>query len=382
MNLLLLGGIGGVSLDASRDLVQDGGFDRILLADADLERALELGLEMGLAQEQITSSDASDQDALVELMRGFDVVMNGLPKLLALNVLRAAIKTGCHVADLGSPTADLEAYNQEAREARITYLAGCGATPGITNMMALLGARQLETVEEINIHFAAFRAFGLSPALIHTTLWEFDPAIQERAYYEDGRFHSVPPFSGEKVVAFPQPIGEQSVYFVPHGETRTLPGNLGVQRVFTRGCFPPRVMRFLRVILEYGFYRTAPIRINEVSIGPRQLLTQYLLQVPEGGEQDIWGYGLQVEVLGQQDGKALKVSYHTTHPGMDRWGVPGAYAKNVALPLAVGVRMLMQGAQLSYGVGAPEALLPPEPFFEMLAVREIHLHESIQEIDR
>jgi hypothetical protein len=157
MNLLLLGGIGGVSLDASRDLIHGGGFDHVLLADVDLERARQLGLEMGLAPEQIARIDASDRAALVELMRGFDVVMNGLPKLLAPNVLRSAIEVGCHVADLGSPTADLEQYDREAREARITYLAGCGATPGITNMMALLGARQLETVEEINIHFAAFR---------------------------------------------------------------------------------------------------------------------------------------------------------------------------------------------------------------------------------
>ena len=156
MNLLLLGGIGGVSLDASRDLISGSGFEHVLLADVNLERARQFGLEMGLPPEQIARIDASDQTALVELMRGFDVVMNGLPKLLAPNVLRAAIEVGCHVADLGSPTADLEQYDREAREARITYLAGCGATPGITNMMALLGAQKLEAVED-----------GLAHLLLH-----------------------------------------------------------------------------------------------------------------------------------------------------------------------------------------------------------------------
>jgi hypothetical protein len=38
MNLLLLGGIGGVSLDASRDLIASG-FEHVLLADNDSERA-------------------------------------------------------------------------------------------------------------------------------------------------------------------------------------------------------------------------------------------------------------------------------------------------------------------------------------------------------
>ncbi|MCK4975911.1 MAG: saccharopine dehydrogenase NADP-binding domain-containing protein [Anaerolineales bacterium] len=380
MKVLLLGGIGGVSLDASQDIFQNGGFDEIILADANLKRAQDLGKEMGLPSKSVVHIDASDQSALTELMRGFDVVLNGLPKLLAPNVLKAAIQVGAHVADLGSPTADLEAFDEEARKAGITYLAGCGATPGITNMMALQGAKQLDVVDEINVNFAAFRSFGLSPALIHTTLWEFDPEIKERAYYQDGQFHSVPPFSGERVIQFPDPIGAQQVYFVPHGETRTFPRTLNPKRVFTRGCFPPRVMRFLRVILEFGFYRTEPIQIDGAQIGPRQLLTEYLLGVPEGNQQDIWGYGLLVEVIGQKSGGQYKYASYTTHPGMDEWGVPEAYTKNVALPLAVGVRLLMQGQQRDYGVGAPETILPSESFFEGLAERKITLHESIQEI--
>ena len=309
-------------------------------------------------------------------MSDLDVVLNGLPKLLALNVLRAAIEVGCHVVDLGSPTADLEAYDKQARQARITYVAGCGATPGITNMLALRGVEQLDDIEQININFAAFRSFGLSPALIHTTLWEFDPEIKERAFFAEGKFHSVPPFSGKRDVQFPDPIGSQSVFFVPHGETRTLPRTLKAKSVYTRGCFPPRVMRFLRVILEYGFYRTKQIKINEASIGPRDLLKQYLLRVPEGGEQDIWGYGLLVEVIGSRSGEKLTFSFHTTHPGMKKWGIPGAYSKNVAIPLAIGVRLLMQDQQRDYGVGAPEALLPAEPFFQELEQRGIIVYQS------
>jgi saccharopine dehydrogenase-like NADP-dependent oxidoreductase len=377
MNVLLLGGIGGVSLDASVDIVQRGGYDRILLADGDLERARKLAPVIGLPEEQVLQVDANDQDALVELMRGFDVVMNGLPKLLAPEVLRAALDVGCHVVDLGSPTADLEIYDQDAREAKISYVAGCGATPGITNMMALRGVEQLQHVEQINVNFAAFRSFGLSPALIHTTLWEFDPEIVERAYYEEDVFTSVPPFSGERVVYFPEPIGAQAVYFVPHGETRTFPRTLHPKRVYTRGCFPPRVMRFLRVILEYGFYRTAPIQIKDTHIEPRQLLTEYLLQVPEGNQQDVWGYGLLVEVLGTRDGEWLQFDYHSTHPGMEVWGVPGAYSKNVALPLAVGVQLLMEGRQRDYGVAAPEAMFQSAEFFEALAQRNILVHENV-----
>ncbi|UCG12465.1 MAG: saccharopine dehydrogenase NADP-binding domain-containing protein, partial [Deltaproteobacteria bacterium] len=337
----------------------------------------ELARELQIPNNRVVEINAFDQLALVELLRGHDVVLNGLPKAFAVNVLRAAIETGANVADLGSPTPDLESLDGAARRARVTYLAGCGATPGITNMLARRGTNRLDKVDQIDVNFAAFRSFGLSPALIHTTLWEFDPEVKERAYYENGRFHSVPPFSGERAVDFPEPIGTQKVYFVPHGETRTFPRTLGVPRVFTRGCFPPRVMLFLRSILQYGFYRTEAISINGAQISPRELLTQYLLNVPEGNEQDIWAYGLVVEITGHASGKRVKQVFWTTHPGMGEWGIPGAYSRNVALPLAVGVQLLMEGQQCDYGVGPPESLLSEEPFFDALSERGIQIHEKL-----
>jgi lysine 6-dehydrogenase len=376
MNILLLGGVGGVSLEASRDLFDRGGFDRITLADADLEKAMTFAREIGLDSSCVTRVDATDLAAVTALMRGHDVALNGLPKAFALSVLRAAIEAKTNVVDLGSPTEDLESLDSEARRAGITYVAGCGATPGITNMMAARAAEHLDSVEEISVNFAAFRAFALSPALIHTTLWEFDPAIKERVYFENDVFRSVPPFSGEKVIDFPEPIGSQSVFFVPHGETRTLPRNLKAKRVYTRGCFSPRVMRFLRVILEYGFYSTEPIQIDGAKIGPRQLLTEYLLRVPEGREEKIWGYGLHVEVTGRRSGQSVKHTLWTTHPSIDEWGIPGAYSKNVAMPLAVGVRLLMEGRQRGSGVGAPEIMFPVEVFFSQLEARGMKLHEK------
>ena len=376
MNLLLLGGVGGVSLEASRDLFDRGGFDRITLADADLEKAKTFAREIGLDSSCVTRVDATNIAAVTSLMRGHDVALNGLPKTFAVTVLRAAIETKTDVVDLGSPTEDLESLDGEAGRAGITYVAGCGATPGITNMMARRAAEHLDSVEEISVNFAVFRGFALSPALIHTTLWEFDPAIKERAYFEDGVFHSVPPFSGERTVDFPQPIGSQPVFFVPHGETHTLPKNLKAKRVFTRGCFPPKIMKFLRAILDYGFYRTEPIQIDGAKIGPRQLLTEYLLQVPEGREEKIWGYGLHVEVAGKRSGQSVKHTLWTTHPNMEEWGIPGAYTKNVSMPLAVGVRLLIEGRQRGPGVGAPENMFPVELFFSELEARGIKLHEK------
>ena len=61
----------------------------------------------------------------------------------------------------------------------------------------------------------------------------------------------VPPFSGEKEVAFAPPIGRVRTYLVPHSETHTLPRFLpGLRRVDVRGTWRPEIMTALRLYHE------------------------------------------------------------------------------------------------------------------------------------
>lgn len=379
MNVLLLGGIGAVAAEASRDLFQHGGFDKITLADVNVEKARAFAREIGLPLSSVVRVDASRPEELTDVMRGNDVVLNGLSNLFHLSVLRSAIKTRSSVVDLNGATENMESLDNEAQEAGVTYLAGCGATPGITNMMALKAAEELDSVDEIDVSFAAFRSFALSRTLLDLTISEFDPRedVKERVIYESGSLLQVLPFNGEKMVDFPEPIGTQPVFFVPHPETRHLPRSIKTDRVYTRGCFSPGIMRFLRVINEYGFLRTDPIQIDGAKISPRQLLSEYLLQVPEAARENVWGYGLHVEVIGQRTGRSVRHTLWSTHPGMDEWGIPGAYSKNIALPLAVGARLLMERKQRRTGVGSPDSLLPAGLFFKELEARGIKLHEEV-----
>lgn len=366
---------------ATKDVVEQGEFSQVTIADINLAKAREFAASLGLGSDAAVKVDAREKAQLVKLFRGYDVVVNGLHWLFAKNVLEAALEARVSACDLGSDPSKMLSYDDLAKEAKIAYGVGCGATPGVTNLMAKHGAAQMDKVEEIDISFAAMRSFGLSPALIETTLWEFDPNLKERAYYEGGKFHSVPPFSGERVVQFPPPIGPLPVYFVPHEETRSLPRNIKVDRVYVRGTFPPKVMRFVRSLIDYGFYREEPVEIAGVEIKPREMLKQYLLQVAEGNQEELWGYGLHVEVIGLEGGKRVKRTYWTTHPGMKEWGIPWAYSNNVGFPLSVAAHLLARGEILGYGVNCPEGLFDPGLFFKELEKRKIKIHQEREELD-
>ncbi len=323
MKVLLLGGVGEMCTPATNDIVKRGLFSKVTLADINLERVRVRAQELGIGDEDARSVDANDPKQLRELIKDHDVVVNGLPKQFAQNVLEAALDEKVSCCDLSSPTESILALDKKAKELKVCYVAGIGATPGVTNLLAKHGVDQLDQADEIHVSFAAMRPFALSPALTDTILREFDPENSLPTYYKDGVFYPVPPFTGERLIHFPHPIGPMKVYFVPHGETRSFPPNFNVKQVFVRGTFTPKDMRLMRSLTEYGFFDTHPIIINEKEISPKELMIRALLQMPEATvKEDLYGYGLNVEVIGKKGSQRIKRTYWTTHPPCPYGGFP------------------------------------------------------------
>lgn len=377
MRILTLGGAGAVCRYATWDLAESSPFDEIVIGERNLAAAEKLATEIGDPRLRVLPIDAEDFDGLVKTFRGFDVILNGLPWQYDLAVTQACIEAGVHGLDLSSEE-DQWSHDAAARQKGIIFVTGVGATPGITNLMARRAADQLEQVGEIEIAFAAFRGPAPAPGLLTTLLWEFHPRTEERLVYQEGQYHSVAPFTGAKRVEFPDPIGEQLVYYIPHPETRTLPRSLGARAVAVRGCFPPHVMRLVQVMLEAGLYRDEPINLWGLQASPLEIMRELLLQVPESKQTPLWAYGLHVEVRGRSNGQALKLTYWNRHPSQEEWGGPAAYYKNIGFPLSIGAQMIARGEVLTKGVLPPELAFDPVPFFAELARRRIEIHEQVE----
>src|SRR5262249_44610179 len=140
-----------------------------------------------------------------------------------LIVTRAAINARVSYLDLGGlhNTPRQLQLDEEARRAGVTICLGCGATPGVTNLMAKTAADQLDQVEEVHIAFASYRSIAPSPGLLDTVLDEFS-ADSKRFYWQDGEFIETPAFSGSRQVRFADPVGEIETFYVPHSETHTI----------------------------------------------------------------------------------------------------------------------------------------------------------------
>ena len=379
MKVLSLGGCGAVCQHATRDMIEFSDFDEIVIGDYDVAAAEKLAAEMGDPRVKVLKVDANDYKGLVNLFKDFDLILNGLPFKYDLAVTKACVEAGVNGLDVSTEEQQWD-YDTAAKDKGIIFIPGVGATPGVTNVMARRGADQLDELDEIRIHFAAFRCIAPAPGLLVTFLWEFHPHIEkERVVYEEGQFKSVGPFEGLKTVDFPGPIGEQEVCYIPHPETVTMPKSLGAKRVSVQGCFPPRAMRLARAMLDHGLYSEKSVTVKGIETTPLEMMHELLIQLPESKQTPLWAYGLVVEVYGKRDGRDVKVTLWNRHPPQEQWGGPAAYYKNIGIPWSIGVQMMARGDVTHRGVIPPETALDPNVFIVELARRRIEVHEKIEE---
>jgi saccharopine dehydrogenase-like NADP-dependent oxidoreductase len=380
MKAVVLGCVGAMGLHATTDLVASGCFDEIVVADADAEKARRMSEVWGLPENAVVALDASDGAALRQLMAGPPaVVVNALPMRFTLGVAEAVIDCGARAIDLSDISANLRAMHEKAVERGAVYVSGCGSSSGLTNMLAKHGSRGMAEIESVEISFASFRSIALSPASVDGVFWEFGPQVP-RGYYSDGAWRQVALWDGAKEVEFPEPIGRQTVYIVPQSETHTLPRTLGAKRVTVRGAFTPKAMRLMQALTSYGVFEPESVTINGATISRRELIKQYLVQAPEANQEPVWGYALHVEVTGVVEGRRVRRTLRTTHPSSTEtgWSGPDAWAKCVALPLAVGALLLATGEYAGAGVDSPETFLPSDRFLAALAQRGLRAHETEQ----
>jgi len=365
--------------ETTRDLARTSSFAEIVVADVDLAKAAAFCDSLGDKRLRAMSVDVTDVAGLVALFKEYDIVLNCTSYKFGLGITEAAIAAGRSMLDLGGlyNTPKQLDMDEKARAAGCTVLLGCGATPGVTNLMARRGSEHMDEVEEIHVAFATFRAIAPSPGLLDTVMDEFSPGTK-RFYFENGEFIETAPFTGAKEVEFWSPVGKQTTYFVPHSETRTMPRFFGpsLKRVDVRGCWRPETMEGLRTFNRFGLLETHPVKIAGAEIGPKQFLRECFLQYTAPTDDDEWAFLVNVEVVGRKGAQTVVATYNLSHPPKSEWQF-SCTAKVTGIPASIGAQLLAAGRGNRAGVLAPEACFEPREFFAELAKRQILVHERV-----
>jgi saccharopine dehydrogenase-like NADP-dependent oxidoreductase len=267
------------------------------------------------------------------------------------HLLRSAIGRGLAYTDIAPhlmtrrPT---EAMKAEAAQRGGRIVLGSGLAPGISSLLARLGADRVGAVESVksNVLLSVGDTYG--PASRAYLLEEIALPYTVRI---EGREVPTRPFTGSARVNFPQPLGERTSYLFPFSDQVFYPETLGARTALSRLALePPWLGALLSVLVRLRV--TAMLRRRVGAEERVQRLNTRLRRRYEGRDR----YGVVVEIQGSR--------------GRVRAGLVGReQATGAAIGAAAVVRALAEGEVKQPGIWLAEQIVPPGPFFERLAVR-------------
>ena len=163
MRVLALGGSGGMGRFSSFAISSNSKITKVTIADLNESSAKEFARNFDERFSGI-GIDVSDKEELEKLMQNHDIVLNTTGPFfkLGVSILKSAINCKCHYLDIcddWEPTLDMLNLDSAAKSAGISATIGLGASPGLTNLMALIAIRELDSVSKV---FTGWDAGGTS----------------------------------------------------------------------------------------------------------------------------------------------------------------------------------------------------------------------------
>src|SRR5215207_8976636 len=247
-DILITGGYGTVGRRIAADLTPDYP-GRVIVAGRSAEKAARLAAELGHGVRG-RRVDVGEPDSVEAALDGVGVVMSCIDQPEP-HLLRSAIGRGLAYTDIAPhlmtrrPT---EAMKAEAAQMGGRIVLGSGLAPGISSLLARLGADRVGAVESVksNVLLSVGDTYG--PASRAYLLEEI--ALPYTVRIED---REVPtrPFTGSARVNFPQPLGVRTSYLFPFSDQVFYPETLGARTALSRLALePPWLGALLSVLVR------------------------------------------------------------------------------------------------------------------------------------
>ena len=379
MRAVVLGGGGLTGRCAVRDLANGGVFESVVAADLDVGLAEAAARNAG-TRATATALDVRDRPALVRLLRGADVVVNAVQYGFNLAVMEASLEARVPYLDFGGlfhMTRRQLALDATFRAAGVLAIPGLGQVPGVSNVLAMEAARDLDRVDSIVIRdgWRDFTVGGPEIAFTWSPSTFLDEMVLPAVVFEGGQYRDYPPMSGAEDYEFAEPVGKTRVYRTLHSEPATLPESLkgkGLRHCEWKEGGPG--IEVLRTMALLGLGSEKPLDVRGQTVTPKDFTLalvkrEKLLGMPEGVDAVDWEV-CDIELKGIQGGHPVERHAIARFPARRDWHlVATEYA--VGVVGAIGAELIATGQIREVGVVPPERCVPAGPFRAALKKRGI-----------
>jgi len=384
---ILLVGAGGVGTAIAR-IAARRPFAELVVADYDLGRAERAAsAKAGYTAVRLDARDEAATAALLAEHR-CDVLLNATDPRFVMPLFRAAHAAGVHYVDMAMSLSQPHPQEPYARtgvmlgdeqfalagrweQAGKLALAGMGVEPGLSDVFARYAADDLfSDIREIGVRDGAnltVAGYDFAPTFsIWTTIEE---CLNPPVIWESGRgWFTTEPFSEPETFIFPAGIGPVECVNVEHEEVLLMPRWVEAGRVTFKYGLGEEFIAVLETLHKLGLDGTAPVRVDGMSVSPRDVVAACLPDPATLGDKmtGLTCAGTWVTGLGK-DGRPREVYLYNVADNAQTMAEYGSQAVvwQTAVNPVVALELIDTGAWSGAGVLGPEAL-PARPFLDLL----------------
>jgi len=393
---ILLVGAGGVgaafaSIAARRDF-----FESMVIADYDAakaERAAESDSRFVAAH-----VDAGDAGSVTALCRehGITHVMNAVDPVFDMPVFEGAFEAGADYLDmamsLSEPHPDapysktgvklgdeqFAAADRWEAAGRLA-LVGIGVEPGLSDVFARYAAdHDFSEIDELGTRDGANLVVtddeGNEVFAPSFSMWTtIEECLNPPVIWQDGDWHTTPPFSEPEVFDFPEGIGPVECVNVEHEEVLLMPRWVDCKRATFKYGLGDEFINILRVLHTLGLDSTEKVRVKGVEVSPRDVVAAVLPDPATVGPRmtgktcaGLWVTGTGKDAEGNSTGPRSTYYYHVVDNEwtMQEYGHQCVVWQTAINPV-VALELLADGTWSGAGVLGPEAF-DAVPFLDLL----------------
>jgi lysine 6-dehydrogenase len=352
-------GSGLMGTAIARDLVRSKNVDEVLVCDVNRRRLDSLAQIESSEKLRLRRHDVTRRPETVKLLRRFDVGVGALPHDLSEYAIQSTLQAGVSFVDLIFGWRFKQSrIHSVAKRKNITIVPACGLAPGLTNILAMDAAEEMERVDEVRIKVGGIPEHP-KPPLNYRIVFSFDAVLEEyvrRAkIVRNGRLIEVDALSGLETITFPRPIGKCECFYTDGLSTLTETMK-GVKEMDEKTIRWPGHVAQIQTLIECGLLETHPLLVDGQRIVPRKFTSKMLSErIKLGKDKDLTL--LRVDVSGKSGGRRL----HRRYQMIDRYDSKQemtSMARTTAFPCSVAAQML--GLELVQRKG----LVPPELAFD------------------
>jgi lysine 6-dehydrogenase len=379
MKMLVLGaGLQGSA--CAYDLLQDNAVSEVRLADLHVGHIAPFLAPYSGPRLIPTPLDVRNKDAVLAVMRGCDAVMCALPYYFNFEMSRLAIKAGAHFCDLGGNTEIVfqqRELDPDAKAKQVTVVPDCGLAPGMVNILAEHGIRQLDKTDVVRI-FVGGLPQNPEPPLNYQIVYSIEGVLD---YYttlswvlRNGRRTQVKALSEVVPVKFGQGIGELEAFHTAGGlSTMAFRYEDKIPTMEYKTLRYPGHAAAMEFIRELGLLDLDAVDVKGSKVVPRDAFIASAakkLTKPHG--KDL--VALRVVVEGEKDGQRKKLEWELVDRYDGQHGI-SAMMRTTGYSLSITGLMQARGEVRPFGVHTPDEAVPAKRYIEELAKRGVEIKQ-------